>query len=512
MVTPAKPRGAKDMKYSDPEFDNDVERASHNDPTLTSVVFDFRNTVGRTRLRILADALRGNTNVTRIVIKAKESRDYRMRCDHVSALAQLFRSDRCMAIKVLRLKMDFETPNAAFEFGKLFCDKKCGIEGLHVSASFRMDAKSSILESLAQGLSFTSDTDNTEYQQGSLTRIKLSRFDLDRESIDMLCSYIIHNKEASIKYVDLRRNTILMKADLFGEAMFGPNSCLETIALGKRESFFEDIGDSSFFSMLEYNSVLDTLLLIDLGHFPVARAAELASVLCRNTTIQELHIECNDMDEDALLALAPIFRHNTSLERFSLQGNHIGDLETIGFASALCDNSAGTHLIHLALDDNEIGDSGAEALSAVLLECKTIKTLCLSHNEIGDYGATCIAEAIAKSDTIEELSIDNNSISANGHKVLVQSLYRNISLKQVNLGLEVVDEDDLIVSKMKEEVDECIRLNKIANEMMKHPRDVESSSPALFREKLSELAQNKNHISKVFAVMRERVEIVIHHS
>jgi Ran GTPase-activating protein (RanGAP) involved in mRNA processing and transport len=507
------------MKSStDLKFQRDIARVKHNDPNLTSFLFDFQNSVGRPRLRLLADALRSNddhiSHITFVNTTPKDqSSDYRLRTDHVSALEEALLINHHCALQTIEVKMDFASTVAAMEFGKLI-RRGNGIDNLHVSASSGIDDSTVIIEALAHGLATPPEEDEFD-SEGGLTKLKLSHFDLDRDAIDVLCFNIVHQEESRIKFVDLSGNNFTVRGDLLGEALFGSKSCLETVAIGKNEEFWLGMFDPSFFSKLAYNTTLDTLLLVDMGYFSTRQAAALADALCHNTTLQELHIEDNAMNEVELLALTPIFRHNTSLERFSLVGNNIGDLEAISFAEAMCDNSAATNLNYLALNENCIGEFGAEALAEMLRECKTMKSLSLTNNEIDDLGAMHIANAISQSRTIEEIHLDENiNIGIEGEEALLRSLRRNMSLQRFSMRNDENHADRTL--EVNDEIDKCLRMNKLAKKLIKPDWD-KPIPPALFCDRLAFLTTSdkdheaKGQVGKVFSVLRARMDILVSH-
>lgn len=501
------------MKNSreDQHFQQDIERIKLNDPQLTSIVFDFQNSVSRSRLRSLADSLRRNEHMCQITLENNTTRtDYRLRTDHVSALEEVMIHHQS-ALNTVEVNMDFASPVSALEFGKLI--RRSEIVDLDVSASPGVQDTTDIIKALVHGLA-TPPQDELHSECG-LTKLALSHFDMNRDAIDALCSYVIHHKQSGINFLDLRCNNFTIRGDLLGEALFGPKSCLENLVLGGRRDFLLGDLDSSFFSKLAFNTTLDTLLLVSMGCFPTYQAAGLADALSRNTTLQELHIEHNDMNSQELMALTPLFQQNKSLQRLSLVGNNIGDLEAISFATALCDNSAATNLNHLALNDNCIGELGTEALAQMMCKCKTLKSLNLINNELDDMGAMNIAEAISQSSTIEEVCLDDNSnIGIEGEEALMRSLRRNMSLKRFSMTNHENDDDRIFDINL--EIDDCMRMNKMVKKLTAPGCD-KITSPALFCDKLAFLTtadsdqQAKEQVGKVFSVLRARLDILVGH-
>ncbi|KAH7055043.1 hypothetical protein BKA57DRAFT_524603 [Linnemannia elongata] len=85
--------------------------------------------------------------------------------------------------------------------------------------------------------------------------------------------------------------------------------------------------------------------------------------------------------------------------------------------SSVMTNSILTTLI---LDENSIGDSGAQALSEALKTNSTLTTLNLGCNSIGGNGAQALSEALKSNSTLTTLSLGNNWIGDNGAQALRQ--------------------------------------------------------------------------------------------
>src|SRR5687768_17566754 len=80
--------------------------------------------------------------------------------------------------------------------------------------------------------------------------------------------------------------------------------------------------------------------------------------------------------------------------------------------------------LDLTLDllGNQIGASGAKALSLALKENRTLTTLRLSSNEIRDSGAQAFSEALKENRTLIKLDLSNNEIGDSGAKELSLAL------------------------------------------------------------------------------------------
>ncbi|KAF9308059.1 hypothetical protein BGZ91_007991 [Linnemannia elongata] len=75
-------------------------------------------------------------------------------------------------------------------------------------------------------------------------------------------------------------------------------------------------------------------------------------------------------------------------------------------------------LTTLNLDENSIGDNGAQALAEALKTNSTLTTLELQNNSIGYNGVQALAEALKTNSTLTTLYLDGNSIGDNGAEAL----------------------------------------------------------------------------------------------
>jgi len=73
----------------------------------------------------------------------------------------------------------------------------------------------------------------------------------------------------------------------------------------------------------------------------------------------------------------------------------------------------------LSLSNNNIGNKGALAISALIRDGCTIRRLSLRDNDIGDAGAHALATAMAANTSLEEIDLWGNNISKAGKAALV---------------------------------------------------------------------------------------------
>ena len=96
----------------------------------------------------------------------------------------------------------------------------------------------------------------------------------------------------------------------------------------------------------------------------------------------------------------------------------------------------------LNLGSNEIGDSGAQAISSVLKRNRKILRLYLDVNRISDPGAVAIGEMLSMNVKLERLYLWSNRIRAKGAVAIAQGLASNSKSKLESLYLDSNDMGD----------------------------------------------------------------------
>lgn len=193
------------------------------------------------------------------------------------------------------------------------------------------------------------------------------------------------------------------------------------------------------------------------NHFGDAGAIELAQILKVNETIQNVNLSCNEITDvggiavassfipnanpsgqagqwnrsvyylnlsgnllgaDSLFALACAAACHRDLVKVELQFNKITALGCKGLLRALQRNP----VCQFVLSNNEIGDEGAEYLSAAWKRYGVKgaqSSLNLTCNDICSKGATAIGELLGNNDFVEDVSLGWNSIGARGMQLIV---------------------------------------------------------------------------------------------
>ena len=137
-------------------------------------------------------------------------------------------------------------------------------------------------------------------------------------------------------------------------------------------------------------------------------AKAVAAALDGNTTIAELDLSYNNIDDEGVAALADALRRNRALLRLDLRGNDVGAAGCAALASALADPAGAAALTDLNLNGNPIGDDGAVALADMLRVNTTLLDLDVGNCDVGVRGVVEVLSAVNEDNaTLESLGLEN---------------------------------------------------------------------------------------------------------
>lgn len=158
-----------------------------------------------------------------------------------------------------------------------------------------------------------------------------------------------------------------------------------------------------------------------------------ARVLATTRHLTTLSVPNCDLEDDDLAALAASLKSNREylrLEALQLSFNHFSGKGIEPLINALWGL---TGLKELKLDNNNIGDVGAQLLAAVCPQMKDLETLDVGFNKIKSQGIKVLMTAITRSKNITSLSISGNTIDAIAAKAVAFALAFNRSLVSISL-------------------------------------------------------------------------------
>ena len=90
-------------------------------------------------------------------------------------------------------------------------------------------------------------------------------------------------------------------------------------------------------------------------------------------------------------------------------------------------------LEELDVNDNKLGDHGAELLSEGIANTKTLRELHINNNNIGPSGTTAIANALTINTSLQQLDMDDNKVGKDGAIAIAKAISNNKALKTLSL-------------------------------------------------------------------------------
>lgn len=132
----------------------------------------------------------------------------------------------------------------------------------------------------------------------------------------------------------------------------------------------------------------------------------LARLLCHHSSLHVVHLSYNRLQDASCLGLA--LATNTSLQELYLDYNQLSGSSVVAIAEGLAQNP-NTKLQVLCLNSNRMGDIGGQALAQLLHTNRSLKTLRLANNRLGNATATTLLKALEMHNTtLTELGLEEN--------------------------------------------------------------------------------------------------------
>ena len=247
----------------------------------------------------------------------------------------------------------------------------------------------------------------------------------------------------SLEWLCIEQNNLSSESVASVVTGLSHNNSLRTLNIS--DSHFSTANTLHLSSLLRGHSecTLRSLELRDC-HISSEGAVELAIALCKNTTLQVLNSSRNPIGEhvEGVTAIATMLTENKSLTSLWLEDCHISGQGAGELATALCKN---TTLRELNLSGNPIGEyvEGVTAIATMLAENKslTYTQLELDNCHISGQGAGELAAALCKNSTLQTLDLDRNPIGVEGASSMSDMLQHNTSLTRLYMCDDSVREE-----------------------------------------------------------------------
>ncbi len=179
-----------------------------------------------------------------------------------------------------------------------------------------------------------------------------------------------------------------------------------------------------------------------------------AAYMQRNNLIVELDVSHNAISDDGMQAIATILPLLEQLHTFKANGNGFGydgtryilpplkasvSIRVIELSgNNICDDGAELiatellpmhkHLKELYIDDNKIGNDGAEYIGDGLLHNRVLEVLSISKNLIYTYGINRLCFAVQSSGSLKSFRVRDNPLGAQGGRHVGDMLLMNDAL------------------------------------------------------------------------------------
>ena len=202
---------------------------------------------------------------------------------------------------------------------------------------------------------------------------------------------------------------------------------LERLDIGQNHLSSESV--ASIITGLRHNKSL-TILDISGSHFSMVNTLHLSSLLREHSkcTLTSLRLRDCHISSEGAVELATALCKNTTLRELDLSGNPIGEhVEGVtAVATMLVENKS---LIELELEDCHISGQGAGELAAALCKNSTLQDLNLDRNPIGVEGASSMSDMLQHNTSLSWLEIRDDSVREDGVRQLMNSVKFNQTLK-----------------------------------------------------------------------------------
>ena len=181
--------------------------------------------------------------------------------------------------------------------------------------------------------------------------------------------------------------------------------------------------------------------------------------LKQNIPVTKLKLWSNKISVEQIIALANALKINKTLKIIELDSIQFGYKNSQGSydgAKAIADAlKTNTTLTEINLNNNNIEDEGVKVIAEMLKNNNTLRILILEDNEFGVEGAKAIAEALKENRSLIKLNIQQNLTLGNeGIKLLADALKTNTTLKEINLRSTGFDNEGAIF------LVEALKINK----------------------------------------------------
>lgn len=278
-----------------------------------------------------------------------------------------------------------------------------------------------------------------------ISNIRVHRMDIFSRGAKCLAEFICQN--TSIQKLDLWRNQgDQMKNEEVGiiSASLGSNTTLKELVI--RCNWMDDCGIVFISNALKLNSTVSKLNLRN-NNIGAKGSIEIANVLKTRSFLKSLNLHGNPIGSIGNQHILESLNFNSSLTELNL-GSTGMKYDQVKLMSQLLKTNNTITILSIA--NNSIDFNGANEISEMLKANSFLSILNMRDNFIRSKGAVKLSDALRINITLKILILDSNQISSNGISSLSDSLHINSSLCNLCLGgnNEIGEQEAIVLGNM----------------------------------------------------------------
>ena len=216
-----------------------------------------------------------------------------------------------------------------------------------------------------------------------------------------------------------------------------------------------DLGGNNFKTVGMIKTVkalqnMSTLIRFGIGNNSVGEEAadDIATVLSRNTKLQELYLHDNNFKTVGMIKIVKALQNISTLIRFDIRNNSVGEEAADDIATVLSHN---TKLQGVDLDGNNFKTVGMIKIVKALQNISTLIGFGIGNNNVGEEAADDIATVLSHNTKLQKLYLHDNNFKTVGMMKIVKALQNistliRFSIANNNVGEEAADDIATVLS------------------------------------------------------------------
>ena len=258
---------------------------------------------------------------------------------------------------------------------------------------------------------------------------------ITEEASKLLASVVLRNLK--LKQVHLSDNNFYKGTLHITKALQHLHS-LQVLSLGNVNMPMEMSSELAL--AIECNQCLNTLILND--NNLQSSAVVILQALSKISSLEELHLQSTELNEDAGLYLSYVIHNNTALSQLHLDNNNI-DEGLLHVIKALKQHNS---LQILGLGNVNIPKKACDELALCITSNQYLNTVRLHSNNLKS-SAIVILEALSKISLLRELDMHSNQLNEDAGKSISSVMYNNIGLEKLLLNNNNISEGIFHIAK-----------------------------------------------------------------